>query len=192
MDPQLGTKKRLWDMAGIAAKVSEIVLDPFDAQHLPIKNMELKDDSYFTFEITSTLPEDKKDDKTKKGEGAKKEDASKKGGKKVFKFKYEIASGKLTDITGQEEKKVTKYWAAISPDGKYAVYRKNYNLFCMDSTNYWKAMEDEKDSTIVEHRLTWDGTADFGTDLSRPILPRESRLKDWFGLPIPNILQLQG
>lgn len=161
VDPQLGTKKKLWDMAVIAAKVSEIVLDPFDAQHLPIKNMELKDDSYFTFEITSTLPEDKKEDKTKKGEGAKKEDASKKGGKKVFKFKYEIASGKLTDITGQEEKKVTKYWAAISPDGKYAVYRKNYNLFCMDSTNYWKAMEDEKDSTIVEHRLTWDGTADF-------------------------------
>lgn len=163
VDPQLGTKRKIWDMAKLAAQITEIVKDPFDAQHLPIQRLELKDDSYFTFEIKSTLPEEDKNKGKEAGKekGKEKVKEKKKGGKKVFRFRYDIDSGKLTDITDQKEEKITKFWAAVSPDGKYAVYTKNYNLFIMDSTNLRKAVEDEKDSTIVERRLTSDGTADF-------------------------------
>ena len=41
--------------------------------------------------------------------------------KKVFRFKYDIASGKLTDITEQEKEKDYPRWANISPDGKYII-----------------------------------------------------------------------
>ncbi len=155
VDPSAGTKRKLWDMAELAARVTEITKDPFDAQHLPIKSLELVDDKYFTFEIKSSLMVPKKD----------KEDGNnaKKGAKenKVFKFKYDIASGKLTDISEEEEKDDYPGWARFSPDGKYAVYVKKYNLWYMDAENLKKAAKDEKDSTIVEHQLTTDGTADF-------------------------------
>ena len=38
---------------------------------------------------------------------------------------------------------------------------KNHDLYLMDSTSLRKAAKDEKDSTLVEIRLTTDGTADF-------------------------------
>jgi len=155
VDPSAGTKRKLWDMAELAARVTEITKDPFDAQHLPINSLELVDDKYFTFEIKSSLMVPKKD----------KEDGNnaKKGAKenKVFKFKYDIASGKLTDISEEEKKDDYPGWARFSPDGKYAVYVKKYNLWYMDAENLKKAAKDEKDSTIVEHQLTTDGTADF-------------------------------
>jgi len=55
VDPVAGSKRKLWDMAELAAQVTEITKDPFDAQHLPIKSLELVDDKYMTFEIKSSL-----------------------------------------------------------------------------------------------------------------------------------------
>ena len=158
VDPVAGTKKQIWDMAELAAQVTEITKDPFDAQHLPIKNLELKDDKYFTFEIKSSLMVPKKEK-----DGEKKDDSkAKKGAKenKIFKFKYDIASGKLTDISDEEKKDEFPTWARISPDGKYGVYVKKYNLWYMDAENLKKAAKNEKDTTLVEHQLTTDGTAD--------------------------------
>ncbi len=50
----------------------------------------------------------------------------------------------------------------MSPDGKTVVYSKNYNLWMMDRENYDKAIVNEKDSTIVETQLTFDGVKGFG------------------------------
>ena len=80
--------------------------------------------------------------------------------KKVFHFEYDIATKKLTDVSDQEEKKDFPRWANIAPDSSYVVYAKGYNLWYMDMENLRKAMEDEKDSTIVEYALTTDGTKD--------------------------------
>ena len=48
-----------------------------------------------------------------------------------------LLPGKLTDVTENEEEKDYPNWANISPDGKTAVYSKNYNL-------YWMSIEDVK------------------------------------------------
>lgn len=175
VDPVAGSKKELWDMADLAARITEITKDPFDALHLPIKNLKLVDDKYFTFEIKTSLMVPKKE-KKKKEEQVKKEendkDAVKEGEKnkakkpvekenKVFRFRYDIASGQLTDISDQEEEKEYPRWANISPDGKYALFVKKYNLWYMDMENLQKAIEDEKDTTIVEIQLTTDGTKEF-------------------------------
>jgi len=156
VDPVAGTKKKAWDMGKLAAQISSITKDPFDAQHLPLERIELTDnDKAFVFEVRTSImvPKKQKPGAKKPAKGAKE--------KKVFRFKYDIASGKLTDITEQEKEKDYPRWANISPDGKYAVYGKNYNLWYMDMENLKKAMENEKDSTIVEFQLTKDGNKEF-------------------------------
>ncbi len=156
VDPAARTRRPLWDMAELAMKISEITHDPFDAQHLPIAKLKLKDDRIFTFEITGSQLVDKKPE-------AGKEDDGKKPGKerKVFRFEYDLTDGSLTDVTDREPEKEFPRWASVSPDGRWAVFARLNDLYYMDSVNLRKARLDEKDSTIVEHRLTTDGSDDF-------------------------------
>ena len=42
------------------------------------------------------------------------------------------------------------------------IYAKDCDLYYMSIADYQRARKDEKDSTIVEVRLTMDGTPDFG------------------------------
>ena len=156
VDPAAKTKTAVFDMDKLAMELTTIIKDPFDAQHIPFQNFELKDDNTFTFSIKSTIDQPVKDDKdtsTAARQNPKME-------KKVFRFEYDIASRKLTDVTDREEKKDFPEWASIAPDSSCVVYAKGYNLYCMDMANLRKAMEDEKDSTIVEFALTTDGTKD--------------------------------
>ena len=146
-DPAAGSRKEVFDMERLAMQISEIVKDPFEAKHLPIKELRLEEDKYFLFDISSSATtKDPKD--------------SKKTIKKVFHFRYDIASGALTEEKDGKKDKYPRF-ANVSPDGTKAVYVKNHNLWWADSTSLRKMAEDPKDSTIVEHALTKDGTADF-------------------------------
>ena len=158
VDPVAKTKTPVFDLEKLAMELTEITHDPFDAQHIPFKKLELKEDKYFTFEIQSNLEVEKKD---KKKSGADTTAAKKKRPemeKKLFRFKYDIATRKLTDISDEDAKKSYPRWASISPDSSVVVYAKGYDLYYTDMDNLRKIMEDDKDSTIVEHRLTTDGT----------------------------------
>ena len=181
VDPVTKVQKPVFDLEKLAMELTEIVKDPFDAQNIPFRKLKLKDDSKFTFEIQSTMMVEKKEKKKKEeikeekkeeeNNGEKKEEkkdvkkeekkAPPKKEKKVFRFEYDLASGKLTDVTENEEEKDYPYWANISPDGKTAVYSKNYNLYWMSIEDVKKLMEDDKDTTVVDHPLTTDGTKDF-------------------------------
>ena len=163
VDPVAKTKTKAFDMERLAMEISAIVKDPFDAQHLPLRKLELKDDAKFTFEVQSTEMVEKKDKKKKaaadttkpkpKGQPQKE--------KKVYRFEYILATGKLVDVTEEEKKEDYPMWACISPDGQKAVYSKGYDLYWMSIDDVKKLMEDDKDSTVVDHRLTTDGTKDF-------------------------------
>ena len=162
VDPATGSKREIWEMGELASQITEIIKDPFDALHLPITNLKLKEDKIFTFDIMSSLPDDsKKKKKEEKVKGGKEEKNAKSNGKKVFHFEYDINTGKLTDVTDKEQKKEYPRWANVSPDGKFAIYTKNYNIWYMDMENLKKATEEEKDSTIVEYKITSDGIKDF-------------------------------
>ena len=150
VDPVAGTRTELFDMDRLAMQVSEIVRDPFDAQHLNLRGLKLKDDKYFVFDIRSTADTKDEDDTTKTV-------------KKVFHFRYDIATRRLTELKKGEKPKYPS-WASVSPDGTKGVYLKNHNLFWMDSTSLRKAVKDAKDSTLVEHQLTFDGTRDHSWD----------------------------
>ena len=152
VDPSAKTKKPLFDRDEMASQLTEIVKDPFEARHLPIRNLKAGEDGRtFTFEVTST--KDKKENKDKKG---------KKGGKEVFYFSYDYPTGKLTHLEDKEEEPKRLSWGSVSPDRKTVVYAKDLNLYRMSYEDYLKAKKDEKDSTIVEIQLTTDGVEDFG------------------------------
>ena len=150
VDAATGVKSEVFDMDRLAMELTEIVRDPFEAKHIPMRGLRLKDDKTFSFSITSTreVPDTTKNAK----KGAKV--------KKIHYFEYDIASRKLTEVEKEEEE--YPRWASISPDGNTGVFMKNANLYYMDRENLRKAAKDEKDSTIVEHRLTYDGTCEFG------------------------------
>jgi dipeptidyl-peptidase-4 len=138
VDPSSGSKTEIFDMPKLAMEITEIVRYPFDAQHIPIRDLKLKDDKRFTFSIVSGLKNDS--DTTY--------------------FTYDIASQKLDTIAKEESRYPS--WAAVSPDGTIGIYAKNHNLWVMDSTNLRKAAKNEKDSTLIEYAITTDGIKEYG------------------------------
>ena len=145
VDPDAGTRREVFDLDRLAMQITEIVKDPFEAKHLPLQDLRLEKDKYFLFDVTSTA--DTKDPKD-----------STKTIKKVYHFRYDIATSALTE---EKEGRKEKYpdFVNVSPDGKIGLYVKNHNLYWADSTSLRKMAEDTKDSTIVEHALTKDGTS---------------------------------
>lgn len=152
VDPATGIKKPIFDNAKLAAQLTEIVKDPYDAQNIPIQSFKLVDDIKFTFEIRSTVDIEVKDEKTGK---PKKE-------KKVHGFEIDIATGTLTEIKDYKSPKPYPRWGSVSPDKKYVVFSRDFNLYYMDMENFEKARINDEDTTIVEYQLTTEGTADFG------------------------------
>ena len=162
VDPAARSKTPLFDRDELAAQLTEIVQDPFEARHLPITNLKVKEDGRtFTFEVTSS-----RDAKPKKDDDKKKDEKK----KEVFYFSYDSQTRKLTHLKDAEEEPKRLGWASVSPDGKSVVYAKDCNLYRMSIENYRKAQKDEKDSTIVETQLTTDGTPDFGYGIPYSIL----------------------
>ena len=148
-DPKAGKVEPAFDMAKLAMQITEIVKDPFDAQHLPIRDLAIDadNDKVLKFDIQSSQ--------------AKRDSTGKALDEKVtFHFKYDLSSKKLTYDTSDKKDKYP-HWAHVSPDGLIGVYIKNSNLFYMDTLNMRKAAEDPKDSTLVEHRITSDGFKDY-------------------------------
>jgi dipeptidyl aminopeptidase/acylaminoacyl peptidase len=171
VDLNTKTKREMFDNDRMAAMLTLITKDPYDGQHLPeIKPKFKKGDSVFQFDVTSSQDEKEKEadieekadstqtDSTKKS--VDKKSKKKKPEKKIFHLEYNLSTGKLYEIEDWKEEKKDPEWANISPNGEYIIFSRDYNLYWMDKENYEKAKneeEDEKDSTIVEHQLTFDG-----------------------------------
>ena len=182
------SKRLMFDNDKMAAMLTLITKDPYDGQHLPkIKPKFKKGDTVFQFDVTSTQDEEeekkeeeiavdsldikvdsveiKNDSIDSKVDDKKSKKDKKKVKKKVFHLEYNLSTGKLYEIEDWEEEKEDSDWANISPNGKYVIFARDYNLYWMDKENYEKAKneeKDEKDSTIIEHQLTIDGEQHYG------------------------------
>ncbi|RBQ08793.1 S9 family peptidase [Pedobacter miscanthi] len=159
VDPAAKSKKLLFDNSKLAADITLIVRDPFDAEHLPLENLKFAaDEKSISFEIKSTVDELKKDRKDKKAADSMQ--------KKIYSFKYELASAKLTEVPNFSKPKPKPAWGSVAPDSSAIIFSRNYNLYWMDKDNYKKAVKNEDDSTIVEHQLTKDGVKfySYGSD----------------------------
>lgn len=150
VDPAARNKKVLFNSAELAAQITTIMHDPFDAQHLPVENLKFsKDEKSISFELKSSVDELKKDRKDKKAADSMQ--------KKIYYFNYELASARLSEVKNYEKPKAKPDWGSVAPDSSAVLFSRNYNLYWMDKANYLKAVKNEDDSTIVEHQLTKDG-----------------------------------
>ncbi|MDR2282358.1 MAG: DPP IV N-terminal domain-containing protein, partial [Sphingobacterium sp.] len=153
VDPAARKKTSLFDNAEMAAKVTSIVRNPFDAQHLSLENLRFLDnENVIRFEVQSTKDTVKSKEEIEKQ--TNKKDTIK---RKNFHFEYNIVSRELKEISDTTKEKARPSWASFNPDTTRVYFAKNYNLYWMDYANYLKASKDEKDSTIVEHQITTDG-----------------------------------
>ncbi len=153
VDPKTKKKSELFDHANMASRITSIVKNPFDAQHLEIRNLRFMDnENLIRFEVQSSKDTVKTKEEIQKL--TNKKDTIK---KKLYYFEYNISNNNLREL-GEDSKEKTKlFWANFNPDTSRVYYAKNYNLYWMDYSNYLKAQKDEKDSTIVEHQITTDG-----------------------------------
>lgn len=162
VDPVKGEKKELFNNADLAAKITRIVKDPFDAQNLGLDSMRfVRDENWIQFEVKSTQDEVKKDTAATSRRGAAGTTATTPA-KKVFYFEYNLQTGELIELPDFKKPKRKPVWANISPDGNTIVFGKQYNIYWMDKANYEKALKNENDSTIVEYALTTDGIDGYG------------------------------
>lgn len=178
VDPAKGEKKELFDRDRLAAGISMVVKDPFDAKHLGLDSLKfIRDENWIQFEVKSSQDVETRDSAAGKGEGTRGGgegvgnrrrggggEAGAGGGarqKKVFYFEYNLIDGTLNELTGYKKPKRKPMWANISPDSSSIVFGRHYNLYWMDRANYEKALKNEDDSTIVEHALTTDGVENY-------------------------------
>jgi len=177
LDPLKKAKAPLFDHAKMAASLTAITREPYDAQHLPFSTLKFKNDSVFEFDVqvprdadivttkkqaatTEPYPADADDDDPQQqgqrggGPGAAQRQAPR---NKTLRFEYDTASGKLTleeDFTPPAPR---PRWVTMSPDQQTVVFARDHNLYVMDAANYAKAQKNANDGSIVETKLTSDG-----------------------------------
>ena len=175
VDPVKGEKREMFDRDRLAAGISMVVKDPFDAKHLGLDSLRfIKDENWIQFEVKSSQDADKKDSAEGGGGERRVGTGGRRGGgggeagggpgarqKKVYYFEYNLVDGTLNELTGYKKPKHKPMWANISPDSNIIVFGRHFNLFWMDRANYEKALKNEEDSTIVEHALTTDGVENY-------------------------------
>lgn len=163
VDPARGTKALLFDPVKMAADMSRLTGDPFDAQHMNILKLKfIKNETVLQFEVTSKLVEEAEEEEEGDGQEEKKQKSGKPKMKaKVWHFEYDLTTKTLQLLDEFEEPDDDPNWANISPDRSYVLYSKGHNLYWMDMENYEKVLEDDKDSTIVENQWTEDGVEHF-------------------------------
>jgi dipeptidyl aminopeptidase/acylaminoacyl peptidase len=155
VDPVKAEKKLMFDNEKLAAEITKIVKDPFDAQHLGLDSLKfIKDENWIQFQVKSSQEIEKKDTSAKKSAPSIKE-------KKTFFFEYNLTTGVLNELTDYKRTAKKPMWASISPDSNFIVFGKKYNLYWMDKANFEKALKNEDDSTIVYHALTTDGVENY-------------------------------
>ncbi|UYQ94711.1 hypothetical protein MKQ68_06355 [Chitinophaga horti] len=68
VNPAARDKREMFNNDKLAAELTKIVKDPFDAQHLPIDSLRLNEnETAMRFEIKSSIDEERKDTTVKKG-----------------------------------------------------------------------------------------------------------------------------
>ena len=128
VDPLKADKKLLFDNAKLAAEITKIVKDPFDAQHLSIDSLRfIKDENWVQFEVKSSQEIETKDSTLKKDTAIKKSTEKPKKENKIFYFEYNLNSGQLLELSDFKKPKRNPRWASISPNGQTIVFAKKYN-----------------------------------------------------------------
>lgn len=175
VDPAQGTKRAIFDNDRIAAELTRITQDPWDGQHLPIRNIRFVSDNLIEFEVQSSQDEEvekpaEETDTLQQERGQRQ--ARPRPKKKVFHFEYNVATRTLRELEDYEAPDNHPSWASVSPDSSWVVFSREFNLWAMTWGEYQKVLDArrgksgaEADSAdmkleLEEVQLTTDGEKD--------------------------------
>ena len=170
VDPVRGTKSQLFDNDRIAAELTRITLDPWDGQHLPIRNIRFIDENTLQFDVESSQDEDiDEEEEVDTEEEEEDTDQQERSDKKMYHFEYDVGTQTLRELEDYESPNNHPGWANVSPDGETVVFARNYNLWMISGSDYElildarrgesgdDADEAEEDIEVEEIQLTTDG-----------------------------------
>ncbi len=192
--PDEGAQREIFDRERLAAELTRITRDPWDAKHLPIEKIRFIDDTTLQFDVTSSqdAEAEPKTEVEKDTEKQDVEDAEDDGPpeKKIFHFEYELTTGTLRELADYEEPDNHPDWANVSPDGETVVFARNYDLWMMSGAAYENILDarrgkdgDEADEAaeeveVEETRLTEDGEQYYSYAADNSGLGRTDNEKD--------------
>ena len=178
VDPERGTKTEIFDNDRIAAELTRITRDPWDAQHLPIRAIRFINEGTIQFEVQSSQEEEVEEEDEEDVEEDQEEEEQRGPGRprmrpKVHHFEYDVATRTLRELEDYEEPRTHPFWASISPDTAWVVFSREFNLWMMSYEEYERirearhgktgdeAEEAEEAVEVEEIQLTTDGEVDF-------------------------------
>ena len=179
VDAARRNKSPLFDNAKMAADLTLMTRDPYDARHLPIDTIKfVAGETAIEFDVTSSQDEERPnngaDDQDTNGTQGRRKGRGGEGrtDKKVHHFRYDLRAQALTEIKDYEKEPARPSWAAISPDGQWVVFSREHNLFMMDKANYEeylakdKAKEEERgEEEEEEAEQEQEGESDIDPDI---------------------------
>ena len=203
VDPLKKSKAPLFDHVKMAATLSSMTREPYDAQHLPFTTLKfVKKDAAFQFDVQ--VPRDADVAKPKKpittsdaqagtkqggqepwdedavgpqqgqrGRGAAAGRGAQPPKTRTLHFEYDMASGSVELLDDDYKAPQRPRWASPSPDGKTVVFARNHNLFMMDADSFALARKNADDSNIKEVQLTKDGEEHYSYARSAQQLQQE-------------------
>ena len=171
VDPGAGSRTLLFDNDRIAAELTRITRDPWDGQHLPIRNIRFISDNILHFEVESSQDEEveDEDEETEEDQDEEEDDSGSSTRKRVHYFEYTVSTRTLRELEDYEAPDNHPDWASVSPDGQTVVFARDHNLFMMGGDDYEQILEarrgksgDEADDAeddveVTETQLTTDG-----------------------------------
>jgi dipeptidyl-peptidase-4 len=178
VDPLKKGKAPLFDHAKMAAALTSITRQPYDAQHLPFSNIKFKNDGVFEFDVSVPRDADivttKKKITTSQDDEAEPDDQQQQQGRgagpggqrqpprnRTLRFEYDMASAIVRLDEDYVAAAARPRWASLSPDGQTVLFARNDNLYAMDAANYATAQKTPNDTSIVERKLTTDGEENY-------------------------------
>ncbi len=175
VDPARGTRRSIFDNARIAAELTRITHDPWDAQHLPIRNIRFLDDHTIQFDVQTSQDEKIAEadsavgEQQEKGEHRQRRPRTR---KKVLHFQYDVPTRTLRLLEDYEGPDNHPSWASVSPDTQWVVFSREFNLWAMKYSEYEKILNARRGKTgaaadsagwkvkVDEVQLTTDGEKD--------------------------------
>ncbi len=144
VDPTRRSKTPVFDNDDMAAQLTMLTRDPYDAKHLPIEKIRwVSDNTAIQFDVVSSQDEERAESEGDEQE----EDAGRepsKPKKKVHHFEYDLGSRQVRELSDFEAPADHPEWAALSPDKRWVVFGRAYDLYMMDAANYEEYLEKEK------------------------------------------------
>ncbi len=180
VDPARGTKREIFDNDRIAAELTRLTRDPWDGQHLPIRNIRFIDDHTIQFDVQSSQDEKAEKDTTMQQDTLQQDRrnrqdvTSRRAKKQMLHFEYDVNTRTVRMLDDYEAPDNHPGWASVSPDTTWVVFSRGFNLWAMTWAEYRKILDarrgktgeaaDSADDkvTVEEVQLTTDGEKDYG------------------------------